>query len=349
MAKVRTPAPQRLVEPHEQARQRHPAPLRPGLFTDFLPKALLGLPRRLHPQVAAVPAKQVLLVPEREAEEVQARLGLVHLHHAGLLAVDRQAAQTAPRTSAGKRSPTGERSLRPAACPAGCGARSCGPDRRFPRSSPPATGESGARPAGLPPASPPPSATDRGESCRRLRDVDAFDRLRPIGLGAQFFLQGLQEAVDTFGRVEDVPTGHPVDARGAVVLEHQRPRRSQHVEPVDSVVQGVKPESRLLLGPASVMPSRRRLPGSRPRPRLPGQVSQVPVGSVHARRPLSPRRARPLLLLVASRSASGFTTFGRLAALTSVTRPKRVHACALRLTWPSCRASPGGSPHRAPV
>jgi hypothetical protein len=37
----------------------------------------------------------------------------------------------------------------------------------------------------------------------------------------------------------------------------------------------------------------------------------------------------------------GFRTFGRLATLNGVTRPKRVHACALRLT-PSLRgASPG--------
>ena len=37
-----------------------------------------------------------------------------------------------------------------------------------------------------------------------------------------------------------------------------------------------------------------------------------------------PRRARPLRLFAASRSASGFTLFGGLAALTFVTRPKRV-------------------------
>lgn len=108
------------------------------------------------------------------------------------------------------------------------------------------------------------------------------------------------------------------------------------------------PPSDSCLGPPAVMHSHRRSPGTCPSPRPPGQVSQVPVGSVHARHPLPPRRARPLLTLVASRSASGFTTFGRLAALAFVTRPNRVHACALRLTWPSSRASHGGSPHRTP-
>jgi hypothetical protein len=108
------------------------------------------------------------------------------------------------------------------------------------------------------------------------------------------------------------------------------------------------PPSDSCLGPPAVMQSRRRSSRTRPSPRPPGQVSQVPVGSVHARRPLPPRRARPLPMLVASRSASGFTTFGRLAALAFVTRPKRVHASALRLTWPSSRASHGGSPHRTP-
>ena len=78
------------------------------------------------------------------------------------------------------------------------------------------------------------------------------------------------------------------------------------------------------------------------------QVSQVPDWSVNARRPLPPRRARPMHALVASRSATGFTTFGRLATLASVTRPERVHACALRLTLPSPRASHGRSPCRTP-
>jgi hypothetical protein len=108
------------------------------------------------------------------------------------------------------------------------------------------------------------------------------------------------------------------------------------------------PPSDSCLGPPAVMHSRRWSPGTRPSPGPPRQVSQVPVGSVHARRPHPPRRAQPLLALVASRSASGFTTFGRLAALAFVTRPNRVHACALRLTWPSSQASYGRSPHHTP-
>jgi len=45
------------------------------------------------------------------------------------------------------------------------------------------------------------------------------------------------------------------------------------------------------------------------------RVSQVPDDSVGIRCPLSPRRARPLHLFVASRSMTGFTPSGRLATL----------------------------------
>ena len=45
------------------------------------------------------------------------------------------------------------------------------------------------------------------------------------------------------------------------------------------------------------------------------RVSQVPDDSVGIRCPLSPRRARPLHLSVASRSMAGFTPSGRLATL----------------------------------
>ncbi len=51
------------------------------------------------------------------------------------------------------------------------------------------------------------------------------------------------------------------------------------------------------------------------------RVSQVPDDSVGIRRPLSPRRARPLQTFVASRSMTGFTPSGRLATLTCLTRP----------------------------
>ena len=47
--------------------------------------------------------------------------------------------------------------------------------------------------------------------------------------------------------------------------------------------------------------------------------------SVPTRRPLSPRRAPPVLAPITSRQVSGFIKSGRLAALTCVTRPNRVH------------------------
>jgi hypothetical protein len=72
----------------------------------------------------------------------------------------------------------------------------------------------------------------------------------------------------------------------------------------------------------------------------PGRVSQVPRGSFDARHPLSPRVAHPLHVLVASRMVSGFAASGRLTTTTGLTRPKRVHAFALRLT---------SSPSRAPT
>jgi hypothetical protein len=99
----------------------------------------------------------------------------------------------------------------------------------------------------------------------------------------------------------------------------------------------------------AVMVSRFRSPAARPSLRSPKQVSQVSIGSVHARCPQPPRRVHPLHMLVASRVISGFDTFGRLATLTFVTRPNRVHACALRLTWPFPRALPGRSPRRTPI
>src|SRR5437868_3266276 len=54
------------------------------------------------------------------------------------------------------------------------------------------------------------------------------------------------------------------------------------------------------------------------------RVSQVPRGSVGIRRPLSPRVARPLHVLVASRAVSGFSLSGRLTTTIGVTRPERV-------------------------
>jgi hypothetical protein len=55
---------------------------------------------------------------------------------------------------------------------------------------------------------------------------------------------------------------------------------------------------------------------SYPDNRSPGRVSQVPCRSFDARCPVSPRGARPLHELVASRPISGFAFSGRLAAPT---------------------------------
>jgi hypothetical protein len=51
------------------------------------------------------------------------------------------------------------------------------------------------------------------------------------------------------------------------------------------------------------------------------RVSQVPDDSVDIRRPLSPRRARPLQAFVASRPIAGFTPSGGMATLKCLTRP----------------------------
>lgn len=69
-------------------------------------------------------------------------------------------------------------------------------------------------------------------------------------------------------------------------------------------------------------------------------------GSVGARRPQSPRRARPLHVLVAMRPIAGFTHSGRMATLNGLTRPNQVHAFALRLTPSPHMASTDGSPRQ---
>ena len=93
-------------------------------------------------------------------------------------------------------------------------------------------------------------------------------------------------------------------------------------------------------GRATVMSSRH------PLPRRHALTRVHPVGSLrfldrsfNARRPLSPRGVRPLRMLVAWRSMSGFTQSGRMATPTCVTRPNRVHAFALRLTPSPSQAS----------
>lgn len=65
----------------------------------------------------------------------------------------------------------------------------------------------------------------------------------------------------------------------------------------------------------TVMLSRVSFAAPRPRSRRPVWVSQVSGCSVGARCPQSPRRVRPLHSLAASRTMSGFVTFGRLATL----------------------------------
>jgi len=60
------------------------------------------------------------------------------------------------------------------------------------------------------------------------------------------------------------------------------------------------------------------------------RVSQVPDPSFRARRPVSPRMARQVYSLVAPLPMSDFAHFGRLIAITGVTRPKG--SLSLRLT-----------------
>ena len=95
---------------------------------------------------------------------------------------------------------------------------------------------------------------DRGNSQRshpavRFRDIDAFDRLRSVAVGAKLFMQLPNVGVP--GRIiqcDEVLTGDAIHPGSAVVIQHQSRRDSQHVFPIDPVVQSVEPELRLLLG-----------------------------------------------------------------------------------------------------
>jgi hypothetical protein len=134
----------------------------------------------------------------------------------------------------------------------------------------------------------------------------------------------------------------------ATPLRRVRPRQGPFAPPVLLGLNATTTPSDSCSGPIAVIDSQdrsRRVPMNPPPPE---QVSQVPDRSVDARCPLPPRRARPLRVLVASRPVSGFASSGRMAALTCVTRPKRVHAFALRLTSLSSRAPHPGSPRRTP-
>ena len=88
----------------------------------------------------------------------------------------------------------------------------------------------------------------------RLRNVDAFDRLRPVAFGAQLLTQLFEEDGGA-GAIDDVPARHAVDPGSSVMGQHQQPRGRQHVVPIDPVVQGVKPELGFLLGLLTQFPS----------------------------------------------------------------------------------------------
>jgi hypothetical protein len=76
----------------------------------------------------------------------------------------------------------------------------------------------------------------------------------------------------------------------------------------------------------------------RPTRRSPGRASQVPDCSVGIRRPLSPRRVRPLLEFVASRSMAGFALSGGMATL-KLCNEAETGSLALRLTPSLSKAS----------
>ena len=68
------------------------------------------------------------------------------------------------------------------------------------------------------------------------------------------------------------------------------------------------------------------------------RISQVPRRSFDARRPLPPRVAHPLQMLVASRMVSGFNIFGRLTT-TTLRNEAETGSLTLRLTSSPSRAS----------
>jgi hypothetical protein len=82
-------------------------------------------------------------------------------------------------------------------------------------------------------------------------------RLGPIGSGPKLVLKILEKHRSP-RTVDDVLTGHPIDARSAVVLQHQPPRDRQHVGPMNPVIQRVEPEARRLLGLLSQPPPQLR-------------------------------------------------------------------------------------------
>src|SRR6516225_4157931 len=95
---------------------------------------------------------------------------------------------------------------------------------------------------------------DRGNSQRsqptvRLGDIDAFNRLRAVALGAKLFVQLPEEGVPLrFTQGYEVLTGYAIHPGSAVVIQHQTRRSPQHVVPIDPVIQGVEPELGFLFG-----------------------------------------------------------------------------------------------------
>ena len=79
------------------------------------------------------------------------------------------------------------------------------------------------------------------------------------------------------------------------------------------------------------------------------RASQVPGTTFDARCPRSPRTARRLQMPVALPSAQGFTTPESLTTAKCLTRPKRVHAFALRLaSSPTLGLGRSGHPSQRP-
>jgi len=86
-----------------------------------------------------------------------------------------------------------------------------------------------------------------------LGNVNTLHRRWPIALREKFFMQLLEERCRA-RPINDVLTRYTVRSSSAVVLHHQPPGGRQNVEPTDSVIQGVEPKRRLLLGLSAQFP-----------------------------------------------------------------------------------------------
>src|SRR6266404_827851 len=90
MIEIPTPASQPGIDLADQVRDRHPATARGRQLTQLVPRSGQSLVRSKHVQIAPVAAVQVAVVAERESQEGQTRVRSVHLHHLGLLPVQRE-------------------------------------------------------------------------------------------------------------------------------------------------------------------------------------------------------------------------------------------------------------------